>query len=291
MLKHNKKRNIGLLNEFFARYMATAAVEFRFDDYEKADVLWKKHFCKGSELVKELALFESIAGVCLKDRAVAYQMLVEAQQHTKQQNFDKLEQEKTALLHEINSQLNDPKFFSQAVQNYRSAATIQILLNTWHSRPAIQAQNFSQLSQVKEKVIDFMTEAREELPPIDASILSKTKEDVDQLVVNVFSEKVNERYSEQLNDRQKEILGLYVFANNSEASQKKLVGALTDLRSSVSETIELELRGSKQNSVKEKLHEVRGCLQDSTYDVSRLSADTISFYLAIAGLKQELESE
>ena len=289
MLKHNKKRNIGLLNEFFARYMATAAVEFRFDDYEKADVLWKKHFCEGSELVKELALFETIVGARLKDRGNAYQMLVEAKRHTVEQDQSKLDQEKTALLHEINSQLNDPGFFSQSIHDYRSNASIQILLNTW--RTPETTPNFSQLSHVQEKVVDYMTEVREVLPPIDASLFSKTKEDVDQLVVNVFSEKVNERYKDQLNSVQKEILGLYVFANNSDNSQEKLVEALTELRTSVTKTIETELRKNGQNSTKEKLQEVSACLKDPTYDISELTSDTISFYLSIAGLRQELESE
>ena len=289
MLKHNKKRNIGLLNEFFARYMASAAVEFRFEDYEKADSLWKKHFCKGSELAKELALFESISGARLKDRNIADQLLTEAKSFTKRQNQEKLDKEKTALLHEINSQLNDPEFFSQSVQDYRTNASIQILLNTWRS--PVQTPNFAQLSHVKEKVVDYMVEGKEELPPMDAAILSKTKEDVDQLVVNVFSEKVNERYHDQLNSKQKEILGLYVFANNSESSKVKLVEALTELRTSVTKTIDSELRADRQNSTKKTLQEVKTCLEDPAYDIAKLSGETISFYLSIAGLRHELESE
>jgi len=296
MLKHNKKRNIGLLNEFFARYMATAAVEFRFEDYEKADLLWKKHFHQGSELTRELQLFEVIESARLKDRTIAHQMLAETRKHAREQNQEKLDKEKTTLLHEINAELNDPEFFARAVgaEQYRTNASIQILLNAWRSKK--ESPNFSKISHVKERVIDYMTEERALLPPIDSSVFSKTKEDVDQLVINVFCEKVDERYSNQLNDEQKEILGLYVFAEKNPNSQHKLVETLTKLRSSISQEIKKELstlneNKNKKNATKDKLLEVQACLNDSSYDVNRLSNNTISFYLGLAGLKHELRTK
>lgn len=296
MLKHNKKRNIGLLNEFFARYMAAAAVEFRFEDYEKADLLWKKHFCRGSELAKELQLFESIENARLSDRTIAHQLLEEAKNFAGKQSQEKLDREKTALLHEINSELNDPNFFSRAVDadQYRTNASIQILLNAWRTKK--ESPNFSKLSHVKEKVVNHMVENKAPLPPIDHAVLNKTQDDIDQLVINVFCEKVDERYSNQLNDEQKEILGLFVFSEQSEGSQRRLTEKLTELRSSVARSIRLELgrlnegRNTK-NSTKIKLEEVQACLNNPTYSVERLSNNTISFYLAIAGLRHELESK
>lgn len=295
MLKHNKKRNIGLLNEFFARYMAAAAVEFRFEDYEKADLLWKKHFRKGSELAKELQLFEAIEDARLKDRTIAHEMLAEAKEYAGSQNQDKLDKEKTALLHEINSELNDPEFFTRAVdaERYRANASIQILLNAWRSKK--ESPNFSKISHVKEKVVDHMTEERAPLPPIDGAMLNKTQEDVDQLVINVFCEKVDERYSEQLNEEQKEILGLYVFSEQSEHSQRQLVEKLSALRTSVARSLDAELNKLNESkkaksSTKDKLLEVKSCLNNPAYDIERLSNNTISFYLGIAGLKHELES-
>lgn len=295
MLKHNKKRNIGLLNEFFARYMAAAAVEFRFEDYEKADLLWKKHFRKGSELARELQLFEAIEGARLKDRTIAHQMLAEAKKHANSQNQEKLDREKTALLHEINSELDDPEFFTRAVEaeQYRANASIQILLNAWRSKK--ESPNFSKISHVKEKVVDYMTENRGSLPPIDGTVLNKTQEDIDQLVINVFCEKVDERYSNQLNEAQKEILGLYVFSEQSEHSQRQLTEKLSALRAAVARSIDAELNKLHENknvksSTKEKLLEVKNCLNNPAYNIERLSNNTISFYLGIAGLRHELES-
>ena len=296
MLKHNKKRNIGLLNEFFARYMAAAAVEFRFKDYEKADFLWKKHFHKSSELSKELKLFEAIGNARLKDRMIAHQMLTEAKKFAGRLSQDKLDKEKTTLLHEINSELNDSNFFDRAVdaEQYRTNASIQILLNAWRSKN--ESPNFSKISHVKEKVVDHMTERREPLPPIDSALLSNTQEDIDQLVINVFCEKVDERYSNQLNEEQKEILGLFVFSEQSESSQRRLTESLSKLRSSVSSALKVELGKlhedkSAKSSTKNKLQEVQKCLDNPAYDVEQLSNNTISFYLGIAGLRHELESK
>lgn len=287
--RHNKKRNIGLLNNFFARYMASAAVEFKFEEYEQANTLWKKYFHKGTELSKELSLFESVINAKLKDRNIAFQMLNEVKKISETQNQEKLDQEKTALLHEINSKLGGQDFFSKEVQNYRTNASIQILLNAWRTHTS--TQSFSQLSHLQEKVIDYMVESREELPPIDDSIFNKTQDDVDQLTINVFCEKVDERYSKKLNGKQKEILGLYVFSNKSEFSNKKLTEELSLLRRNVEKNIVRELSdGGNNSSVKTKLHEVKSHLDDPKYDVVNISNETIGFYLAIAGLEHEFTS-
>jgi len=288
--RHNKKRNIGLLNEFFARYMAYAAVEFKFEDYNKAEALWKKHFHKNSELSKELALFETIMNARLRDRNIAFQMLTEAKKISSVQNQEKLDKEKTALLHEINIQLGGSDFFSKEVENYRTSASVQILLNAWRTHTT--SKNFSQLSHLQEKVIDYMVENKEELPPIDTSLLNKTQEDVDQLAIRVFSEKVNERYSKKLNEKQKEILGLYVFSNRSEISQKKLVKELGMLRESVKNDIDLELTSkSPGKSMGNKLLEVKSNLSNPKYDIENISNYTIGFYLAIAGLDHEFSTK
>lgn len=308
-IKHNKKRNVGLLNEFFAQYMAIAAVDFRFNDYNKAEAIWKKYFDKKTELGKELSIFENIANSKLKDRNVAFSMLNEARKIVSRQNIQNLEKEKTNLLHEINVRLQDEKFFDRPVENFKINASIQILLNSWResaemnakgtlkesSMAALMAANFSELSHIEEKVIDFMVEEKKPLPPFDSSVLENTQEDIDRLVVDIFRQKINEKYSATLNEDQKEIIGLYVFSNNSEESKIKLQKKLLHLKETVVKNLEKEIREGSSNSPKEKLKEVKQYIDDKNYNITssplNITKNTINFYLAVADLKKEFERD
>jgi hypothetical protein len=301
-IKHNKKRNVGLLNEFFAQYMASAAVDFRFDDYNKAEAIWKKHFDKKTELGKELMIFENIVNAKLKDRNIAFSMLREAKKIISKQNMESLEKEKTNLLHEINVKLQDVKFFDRPVENFKTTASIQILLNSWREtnnkassgtlrESMMFLPNFSELSHIEEKVIDFMVEEKNPLPPFDQSVLENTQEDIDRLVVDIFRQKINEKYSNSLNEDQKEIIGLYVFSNNSEESKIKLQKKLQGLKENIVRNLDKEIKEGSDKTPRENLKEVRQYIEDKNYNIAstNISKNTINFYLAMADLKKEFE--
>lgn len=291
MLKHNKKRNVGLLNEFFAQYMAGAAVEFRFDDYAKADQLWKKHFNKQSEMAKELRLFEAIYNSNLKDRNVAYNLLNTIKGKAKQQNQEKIDREKTNLIHEIRNELRDDGFFDRQIENYKTNATIQMVLNCWRTGEELKENSFSRVSHLEEKVIDHMVQEKKELPPLDNNLLQTSKEDIDRLVVNVFREKVENKYNEHLNEDQKQILGYYTFAGNTENSRNLLKKKLEEVRSCVIDGIEKEIKEANDRTPSKKLEEVRDCLVENKYNTEHPDEEAVTFYLSVCSLKHELESK
>lgn len=291
MLKHNKKRNVGLLNEFFAQYMANAAVEFRFDDYAKADSLWKKHFKEGTELSKELQLFEAVANANLKDRTIAHKVLEQVKKHVKTQSQERLDREKTTLIHEIRSELADDSFFDRQIGDYKTNATIQLVLNYWRNGDDEKPNKFSQVSHLEEKVVDYMVEDKSSLPPFDHALLETSQEDIDRLVVNVFREKVDNKYSQQLNKEQKEILGLYTFANRNEDSKKALSKKLKTVRENVIRKIDDELVRKTNKTPVEKLNEVKTCLIEQSYNTDNPDEETITFYLSVCGLNHELETD
>jgi len=250
MLKHNKKRNIGLLNEFFAQYIASAVVNFRYDDVEKAKSLWREHVISNKELSKELKLFDILYKNKYKDRNVAYNLLQNVKEHVRTLDQDAIEIAKTRLLHEINSQLNDPSFFDKSIENYRTNATIQLLMNTW--RGDNKSSMFSEVSKLEDQILEHLTKAQEKLPPFDASLLNKTQEDIDQIVVNVFREKIDHKYSEILNDEQKKLVGLYVFSKNQKEAKATLVETLSSLRDKTLQGIEKELKTKSKKASNKK---------------------------------------
>lgn len=291
MLKHNKKRNVGLLNEFFAQYMANAAVEFRFDDYAKADTLWKKHFREGTELAKELQLFEAVANSNLKDRVLAHKVLEQVKKHVKTQKQERLDREKTNLIHEIRNELSDDSFFDRQIGDYKTNATIQMVLNHWRNGDDEHPSYFTQITQLEEKVIDYMVTGKTELPPFDNRLFETSQEDIDRLVVNVFREKVDNKYSQQLNEDQKEILGLYTFANRSDESKKALSLKLKHVHENVVKCIEDELNRKNGKTPVEKLNEVKTYLSVKDYNLDSPDEEAITFYLSVCGLKHELETK
>ena len=56
-VKHNKKRNVGVLFAQLSEYISSALVEGREQDSHVALSILKNHFVKGTELHKEFRLF------------------------------------------------------------------------------------------------------------------------------------------------------------------------------------------------------------------------------------------
>ena len=73
--KHNKKRNIGLISEFFSRYIATAFIDGRHGDIEKANKIWQKYISPSTETYRELVLFNALHDTALKNKQIAHSLL------------------------------------------------------------------------------------------------------------------------------------------------------------------------------------------------------------------------
>jgi len=286
MLKHNKKRNVGLINEFFARYMARAIIEHRDVDLRKAKELFSKHFRKGTDLHRELCLFTSLYETKLQSREAASSLIEQAKQVCKLQSQARIDLEKTALLHEINQQLGDPKFFDQEVLDYRDYATIQVLLNHW--RGSILTENLSEVAQLEDKLIQHLTQS----PRTEKKdVLQMSETEVDGLVVNLMAEKLNKKFSSSLNPEQKRLLQLYVFSNDSAESKVALVESLEGLRKRVTSGIEKALAWDEQaKKVSHKLKEIHGMLQEDYRDTSNPDDKLMTFYMTVSKLEEELNT-
>lgn len=293
MLKHNKKRNIGLLNEFFAQYIANAVVEFRYNDIEKAKVLWCKHVVDNKDLNEEFKVFEMLNRTYIKDINVAGELVKKAQTVISEQDHKKVELAKTNLLHEVNRQLKDENFFNRPVdrEKYQTNANIQTLINSWRSPKEKMALSDVGIFRIKDQVVEHITTKKEKLPPLDASLLNNTKEDIDQLVVNVFKEKIDKKYNDLLNEDQKKLIGWFVFAKERNEARAQLSTMLKELRDRALVGIEEEFKAGDNKTPTKKLAEVRQYLIEDHYDIENPNDETISFYLAVCGLKHELETK
>jgi hypothetical protein len=287
MLKHNKKRNVGLLNEFFARYMAKAIIEHRDADVKKAKELFAKHFHKGTDLHREFRIFSTLLETRLSSKEAAVSLLEQVKAACKIQSQAKIDLEKSALLHEINQHLGDPKFFDQEINSYRDYATIQVLLNHW--RGGVLTENLSEAAQLEDKLIQHLTAKGTTFEKKE--VLQMTNADVDGLVVNIMTEKLNKKFNAALNENQKKLLQLYVFSKDDTQTKTALVGMLEEMRVKALSNIEAVLRGEDTKKVSGKLQEIRTMLQEDYRDTSNPDDKTITFYMTVSKLQEELSNE
>jgi hypothetical protein len=284
-LKHNKKRNAGLLNEFFARYMAKAIVEKRDGDLEKAKELFTKHFHQGTDLHRELKMFTALFETRLASRDAAVSLIQQVKQGCKLQSQAKIDLEKSALLHEINLYLDDPNFFDQEIPEYRDYATIQVLMNHW--RGGLLTEHLSESAQLEDKLIQSITSKSDTKPK--TNVLEMTNQDVDGLVVNLMTEKLNKKYNTALNENQKKILQLYVFSKDDQEAKTTLVEFLEGMRQKVLSGITRTIDTDKDiKSVESKLLEVKAMLQEDFRDTSKLNDQMVTFYMTVSKLEEEL---
>lgn len=283
--KHNKKRNIGLLAEFFSRHIAQAFIEGRHDDIAKARVFWDKHIHPKSLAYAELQVFSALHDSALSSHEVAYSLLQKAKKICEGQSQAKLDAEKAQFINEVSYVLKDKEFFDKAVPDYKSYASVQVLMNAW--RGTGFKGSIAELAQLEESVLNHVL-TKKKMTDFDASSLTTTE--VDNLVVKIMTEKFNSKYNDTLNEDQKTIVQLYTMGTNKIGLNEMLI----DLGEKTLKILKTPvLTEGCDHPLKIKLNDIANLLE-TKYVISRdtiLTDDVITFYMSVAQIKEELESK
>ena len=297
MFYHNKKRNVGLLNDFFARYIATALVEQNHNAIGKANVLYKKYFNKTTEIGKEWLLFRSLYETNVSSKEIAVRLIERVKVGSEQLNAPQLESEKTKLIHEINLSLGDKEFFKRAVNDYRLQASIQVLLNNWNSKKL--TESISEMASLENLVLEHMVAPKSK--PSESSIYlemdeKQFDEEVDSLVVGLMSEKFNTKYNEELFEEQRKIVAKYVFASD-EGSKKDLSKMLDEVRTKTLTLVDSALTKKKigeedlSEHLSKKFVGIKNLMLHEYKNTANLNDETVTFYMTLIKLQKELTNE
>jgi hypothetical protein len=130
-IKHNKKRNAGLIFEQLNNVLTVAVAQGDAKLKTKCLSIINEHFKAGTELHKELRLFLALNSMQVKNTVLIDRILREAKIAANQCRSDKLSAEKTALIKRINETFGKDFVFDQQVENFKAMATTQVLLNEW----------------------------------------------------------------------------------------------------------------------------------------------------------------
>jgi len=201
-IKHNKKRNTAFLYEVLTKEVAKAIVAKDIEKKKSLLSLMKEFFSKGKVLRQELELYKLLGESHGADIYFAERLIQEAKKEYISLDKEKIFEAQSNIIKMINENFGT-KIYSNFVPNYRNLATISQIFGA-----EIGAKHKVLLERA---IIQGIVSKPEEV------VESKSMPHVDDLVYRKVVESFNAKYSESLDENQKELIGKYVtlFADNS----------------------------------------------------------------------------
>lgn len=214
--RHNKKRNSGLLYEFLIRKVTESCIDKNTNSYNTAFNLIKKYFDEGSPLREEKEIFDAVLNNAGKvNKEIARGIVKEVIRESKKVNNRLLEIKKSNLIKEIHKTFGKEFFSNFRIDDYRTYASIQLLINNSKSSSTL-IENIDRV-QLEDTIVNFL---------IKEKIVEKNRmSDVDLFTYNIALKKFDDKYNSELNESQKRILKKYIrsFFNKDKSSLNKFI--------------------------------------------------------------------
>ena len=279
---HQKKRNSFLIYEFLIRVISSALVE---DDKSKSAVALKiirKHFKPGTNLYREFRLINSLVKTTVSSDHVAASILKEAKEAVSLIDESKLDREKSLLIRSINHTLNDENFYDQHVNEYRTYATIQLMINEWKSKN----KDLQRMALFEDHVMKWLVTEKEATP--DTMITDDTA-GTSRLLMKVMTKKLNEKYAGVLNEQQRGLIRAYAFSTVSE-DQTSIKTKLSEVKENLVSLVDQYSSEIQHNEyLKNKLSEAKSALLSESLE--QVDDSTVTRFMLYSRLRDELESK
>ena len=217
-IKHSKVKNTGVLFELLVRQITLEVLNG--DKTENAKKIVKEFFASGTELNKELRLYDLLLKEKYNSESKA-EMFVEtvSQAHSKL-NVAKLSKEKYNLIKEINEKFELEQFLSSPITNYKVIASIYKVFESRKTENYDIKDIFNSKVTLIENIISRPT-VNKIIPTTDSTKLIETYKQQDKdlrlLTYKILVETFNKKYT-NLNDKQKSLLKEYI--NNMSNTSK-----------------------------------------------------------------------
>ena len=268
--KHNKKRNTAFLYESLIKEVTKSVIDGDKQKELRAVKILKRHFSKDSILKKELELYRSLYESTDLERSFCEKVIKEAKLQRRLIGGENIFQNQTELINDINKELS-PRVYNNFIPNYKTLASIaQIFSDRMNPKSAVILEN---------EIIDYMSEGNNkedrELKPID------------NIVLNSFVTKFNEKYSDTLINEQKQLLNHYIvsFADNGLALKMFLNEEIGRIKNELEKSLKLNTV-SKDNEMTDKIHKIIS--EVDSYANKRIDETMIRQLLNIQNLVQEI---
>jgi hypothetical protein len=228
-LKHSKFRNPGVLFELLVRQ--TTADLLQNKDSRAVKIL-KKYFTE-TELAKEYSLYNSFINTEKLNESKAELFINTIVEQYKKLDYEKLKKEKYNLIREIKNNYDLDNFFKAKIDNYKSYASIYIVLESQNN-----TTNVNQILDSKITMLEHICGEEVKEKPASAQILEefmKQDKEIRLLAYKILVEKFNKKYV-GLSQEQKDVLKEYI-NNISDTKNLKIYlnKRLTEIKSTLVE--------------------------------------------------------
>ena len=259
-IKHSKVKNTGVLFELLVRQITLEVLNG--DKTENAKGIVKEFFAAGTELNKELRLYDLLLKEKYNSESKA-EMFVEtvSQAHSKL-NVAKLSKEKYNLIKEINEKFELEQFLSSPITNYKVLASIYKVFESKKSENYDIKDIFNSKVTLIENIISRPAVAKTNKTTEDTKLIESYKKqdkDLRLLTYKILVETFNKKYT-NLNEKQKGLLKEYI--NNMSNTSKfkdylsvelpQIVKELKEIKSKISDKV-TTIKLSETISVLEKM--------------------------------------
>jgi hypothetical protein len=225
-IKHNKKRNIALIAEFFARYVSEKLIEGDEEQADKAIKIFNEHFSNKSILRKELRLVSALSDTVVRTKEAAYKILYEIKKDAKKTNNKRLEREKNVLIKAINYNFGK-SFYEQRISEYNKLGSIHNLLNEYRGNGSIN--NKVHVVKFEEDVVDYL------MNPTSRNQVQfemNQPEKYNKLVIGFMNKRFEEKYKGKLNEEQARLLKA-----KAGLSDESIVDVVKDIKVKIFEAV------------------------------------------------------
>jgi len=270
--RHNKKRNTAFVFEALVREATVAIIKENHEVKDKAIAIIKKHFVPGSVLYKDLQNYRSLYENQNLHREIAEKIIKEAKLAHRVMDPHGLFVSQSDLIADVNKELT-PEVFNNFVPNYKTLASI--------------AQMFSDKSSPKSAVILENNIINNMILPEDKQ---DTLEPIDNLVLNSFVNKFNDKYKEGLLENQKTLLNHYItsFADNGLGLKMFLNSEITRLKEELTVSLNKEVIKEDKDLI-EKTNQVLEKL--GSFQMQAASAQVVLTVLKTQQLTEEISTD
>jgi hypothetical protein len=277
-IKHNKKRNVGIVYELLVKNMSKFLLEENINSVNKIKKIIENNFNHSTELFKEYKAYRVLLQKDIEGESHAVSIMTSAKDIVKNINEVQLDKQKSKLIKDINYSFGK-SFFYENLKNYKELATIQIVLNEWKKGIA---SNINQSILLEKKLISSMMEKS----TVKITQLSTNKNSSNRLIMEIMTKKINEKYK-NLSTKQKELIKKYtIYANDN---NEELVKFLKENKDSALSSLKLFKINNDNNFLKEKINEVE--VRVKKLDENIINDKNIIKFLTVTKLLEELNSE
>ena len=219
-IKHSKFKNTGILFELLVRQITLEVLNG--DNTEKAKGIVQEFFKQGTELNKELRLYDLLSQEKYSTESRADKFIDTVNEAHKKINAQQLKKEKFNLIKKINESFDVDTFLSSPVSNYKVLASIYKIFE------AKSVENYdvkdifnSKITLIENITSKPATQKREEKKQL-VEEYRKQDQDIRLLTYKILVETFNKKYS-NLNKEQKSLLREYINNVNNTSKFKDYI--------------------------------------------------------------------